>query len=491
VLAFSQWLVRLSRRVRRVKVPELLVAIDILNHTEAPSNPFPLIMALDSLRIVEAPNGFFFSCRHCQNVLQTKREPLLDHLRKCHPTRYKRLTLKGLDGLIAKSPKLQALYVAGEHPEIGMRYPAPRPRLSPALDFLPIYSGYECHICFFVTSSKDVMWDHYNDIHKIKGGRLVTGAVTRCPLQIWSTTCHKSYRAWWRVDAGTALTQLTQVKAEQARRIEKRQMDQGCLSNDKLTSPLDEGFVLTASHADDENPYLKRTGWVEAFNARPSWSVLRHATYLPRKERAAPSRACSVLLPFGKATPQISDVSSSLRYNLRSPSASLPKNRAAEGIFIGGDAESVTLMLLEIFDRVLSRCLETLEITPVLHCQWLTSYSVLKPWKHPFRLGQNQETLNKYFSSWRRMLCLIFRAFQLSEDSEREIFNLLHRLSDQQYGRLKVLWGLANALLEFQVGTSNSSSTCNAEEERQKSLRLARLEEIEERLLEFSVGLLT
>jgi hypothetical protein len=70
-------------------------------------------------------------------------------------------------------------------------------------------------------------------------------------------------------------------------------------------------------------------------------------------------------------------------------------------------------------------------------------------------------------------------------------FNLLHRLSDQQYGRLKVLWGLANALLDFQVGTSNSSSTSNAEEGRQKSLRLARLEEIEERLLEFSVGLLT
>jgi hypothetical protein len=64
------------------------------------------------------------------------------------------------------------------------------------------------------------MWDYYNDIHKIKGGRLVTGAVTRCPLQIWSTTCHKSYRAWWRVDAATALAQLRQVKAEVSRQIQ-------------------------------------------------------------------------------------------------------------------------------------------------------------------------------------------------------------------------------------------------------------------------------
>jgi hypothetical protein len=46
-----------------------------------------------------------------------------------------------------------------------------------------------------------------------------------------------------------------------------------------------------------------------------------------------------------------------------------------------------------------------------------------------------------------------------------------------------------NAKLALLVG--EASSTSNAEEERQKSLRLARLEEIEERLLEFSVGLLT
>jgi hypothetical protein len=399
--------------------------------------------------------------------------------------------LKGLDELIAKSPELQALYVAGEHPDVGMRYPAPRPRLSPPLEFLPIYSGYECHICFFATGSKDVMWDHYNNVHKIKGRRLVAGAVTRCPLQIWSTTCHKSYRAWWRVDAATALTQLRQVKAEEARQIEKLQNDRGCLSSDKLTCPLSEGFVLTASHADDENPYLKRTGWVEVFNARPSWSVLRHATYLPRKERSTPSRACSVLLPFGKDTPHTSEVPAILRHNLRNPSASLPTDGAVEGIFIGEDAESVVLILLEIFDSVLSRCLETLAITPVLHCQWLTSYSVLKPWKHAFRVGQNQETMNKYFGSWRRMLCLIFRAFQLSEDSEREIFNLLHRLSEQEYSRLKVLWGLGKALFDFQVRTCNTSSCSNDEAERQKSMHLARLEEIEERLLEFSVGLLT
>jgi hypothetical protein len=207
-------------------------------------------------------------------------------------------------------------------------------------------------LCFFVTGSKDVMWDHYNAIHKIKSGRLVTGAVTRCPLQIWSTTCHKSYRAWWRVDAGTALAQL---KAEDTGQIKKRREHQGCLSRDKLTSPLNEGFVLTASHADDENPFLKRTGWVETFNARPSWSILRHATYLPRKERVIPSAACSVLLPFGKATPHISDVSSSLKYTLRSPSVSLHISRDVEGIFIEGGVESVTLMLLEIFDRVLSR----------------------------------------------------------------------------------------------------------------------------------------
>jgi hypothetical protein len=85
------------------------------------------------------------------------------------------------------------------------------------------------------------MWDQYNAIHKIKGGRLVTGAFTRCPLQIWSTTCHKSYRAWWRVDAGTALAQL---KAEDTGQIKKRRKHQGCLSRDKLTSPLNEGFVL-------------------------------------------------------------------------------------------------------------------------------------------------------------------------------------------------------------------------------------------------------
>jgi hypothetical protein len=101
----------------------MLVAIHALNHIEARQIPFQFVIALDFYELAK-PQTALSSPAGIQNVLRTKRKPPLDHLRKCHPTRYKRLALKGLDRLIK---------------------------------FLPIYSGYRRYMCFFVTGNKDVI----------------------------------------------------------------------------------------------------------------------------------------------------------------------------------------------------------------------------------------------------------------------------------------------------------------------------------------------
>ncbi|KAH6959556.1 hypothetical protein BKA56DRAFT_561907, partial [Ilyonectria sp. MPI-CAGE-AT-0026] len=164
-----------------------------------------------------------------------------------------------------------------------------------------------------------------------------------------------------------------------------------------------EGQEHSCTEDSETTPWLKHTGWPQRFCNRPL-DIITASARLPIR---GPNTYKEDLV-LGRWKGEL----------LRSPAASEARMR----------------VLMHAVDDMFDRAEDTLASTPYQSRCWLTSYQQAMFRHRPLR-AMSAATARGYKSKWKKFICYIFRAFEMSPSLRRDIHNVPLRGDDVQMMR--------------------------------------------------------
>lgn len=408
-----------------------------------------MLSNLDFLDVVEAPNGPFVFCRPCTTIVAANPHPtgqdyplssvkslLYRHLHKYHAAP----KASSLPPLIAARPRLaEALH--------NSRHQMPLPLTDYSLPFpgLKIWDRLECKACSGPNPSRFSCEDSMRKHLRAQHGKGEFRARFRIvPMQTWFPNHYGGMGIWWFVQV--------------SKRERRMQLQTPPPSNQ--TQPIPdlhtERHLVGTQLKDDKNLYLEQTGWLETFRDRPYWRALRQATYIPQRSKPL----------------QLTDESDT--------------NSELFDAYFSTESEAILGVIVTQQQQLFRRCEATFHTTPYYLRQWVRSNSSDQPYRDAFTWLRNKG----YLGYWKRLLCLIFRAYQLSPTLESRILGVYTWLTDSQQTLIRRLWELAHILYLKQIG-SRLFDPSDPVLDYLSSINSSLEQELEERLMELNLSLLT
>lgn len=130
--------------------------------------------------------------------------------------------------------------------------------------------------------------------------------------------------------------------------------------------------------------------------------------------------------------------------------------------------EAQMRVLMRSVDDMFDRAEDTLAYTPYQSRCWLTSYREGMFRHRPLRI-MPAATARRYKSKWKRFICYVFRAFEISPSSRRDIHNMPLRGEDKQMMRqiLNLTLAMVKAGEKDDQGTAESSEQEEEGEDRE------------------------
>jgi hypothetical protein len=280
----------------------------------------------------------------------------------------------------------------------------PLPDGSAILDFAPVFDGYACTCCRFLTTSQKLIRQHMITSHSIQHPASQT-RYRQVKLQSWYPPSSRAQ--YWIVKTATAidpsdqLANVTGIEIESAAILETLE-DQ---ERQRLELLENDHIAGDAEVEDDETtPWLQYTKWPEQFAGRPL-DIITAAACQPE---GCPIQDYTLGYWDGEA------VVSSLENEIR------------------------VQQLARLLDGVFDRCEKTLASTPhMLQC-WLKGYNQHRFYPKPFRTLQKLESRRRYCSQWKRFICFVFRVWAAPRNIQNEVFGVQY--TDLQLYLLDKIW---------------------------------------------------
>ena len=300
----------------------------------------------------------------------------------------------------------------------------PLPDGSAILDFAPVFDGYACTCCRFLTTSQKLIRQHMITSHSIKHPASQT-RYRRVKLQSWYPP--RSRAQYWTIKTATAIDPLDQLANVAAIDLESAAMLETLEDQERQRLELLENDHVAgdAEVEDDETtPWLQYTKWPEQLAGRPL-DIITAAACQPE--------GCPIqdyILGYWDGEAVVSSL----------------------------ENESRVQQLTRLLDGVFDRCEKTLESTPhMLQC-WLKGYNQYRFYPKPFRALQKPESKRRYRSQWKRFICFVFRVWAAPRHIQNEVFGVQY--TDLQLYLLDKTWAtLSMGHVESQIATLEPCAT--------------------------------
>ena len=331
--------------------------------------------------------------QHFHRVFAAARQPLLKHC-------------QSLD-LITQPKDLQLL-----------------PDHSPALQFLPVHTGYSCSLCRFLTCSEDSIRRHINQAHKLYW-QACSDNYQLAQLQSWFPSTRAQY--WIVQSEATAIPlaipqRSTSGTSNELHRLEQQEIER--LERLKQDHIAQEAALENSQ----DSSWLRCTQWPAQF-AGLSLEIIAATAVLPEK---AP-QSDRILGPF------------------------------AGEQFLSPVADEVKLRrLVQLLDRMFDRCDETVAATPHLLRCWLHTTTLEGFWPKPFQLLGRPKSQQKYRAHWKQFICFAFRVWATDSTSglQHQVYGNV-QFSRRQRDVMSFIW----AHLDHPDGSFDSQDSLEMDSE--------------------------
>jgi superfamily II DNA helicase RecQ len=261
-----------------------------------------------------------------------------------------------------------------------------------AIEGLPVFSGFSCQACRYLTCNKTKMYAHVG-MHKERSGR----GWVKVGLQAF---VRGNLARYWIVETEAVEGAST--------------TDDSSGGVGGSTVGGDSSFVSAVRTCEREltDGDRKRQQMVEApggVDREDPWvSWIKWAKHLQGKDRSVLHAAGCLPLARGAES----------------------KLRSTEAI----EANRRLRQLADSFDRELTRSMLRLDSVPLDTLKWLNSVDPSKPSGQPFQLKQNAGSMEWYSTCWQRYLCYCTRIYMLGREGAEEQHGA--RFTDEQWARL-------------------------------------------------------
>jgi hypothetical protein len=288
-----------------------------------------------------------------------------------------------------------------------------RPDGSVALDFAPIYDGYSCHCCRFLTTSRKMIRQHLISSHYIQHPVSQTKYST-ARLQSWYPPSSRS--RYWIITspvAGQASYSLDTLPEYSSADMQSAALLESLEGQEQQRLELLEQDHLARDaevEEDETTPWLRYTKWPGQFAGRPLDIIVATA----RQPRSYPVEDYALGYWQGEA------IVSRLDWEIK----------------LG--------QLVGLVDQVFDRCESTLDATPPALCCWLKSFTRHRYYPKPFRPLQRPASKYRYRAYWKRYICFLFRSWLLEADFRADIYGVQY--TELQCSFLNQIWATLSAL---------------------------------------------
>jgi hypothetical protein len=102
--------------------------------------------------------------------------------------------------------------------------------------------------------------------------------------------------------------------------------------------------------------------------------------------------------------------------------------------------------LVQAFDQVSSRCLDTLKDTSEQFRCWIKTLTIVGFFPEPFQILGRAQTFSRYSTLWKRFLCFVFRTWRIEEVQRNQIYGI--QFSSVQKDLIAEVWRLLNSDLK-------------------------------------------
>jgi hypothetical protein len=390
---------------------------------------------LSLLEVVTISNHEYILCKPCQYILglchnaplplTTPIVPFTDagNLLRFHLQRVHHFThYPSLVHALTDRPDLRDVLHNGR-----TRRPPPLPDHLPRFPTLPLVAGFQCNRCpgsnRCRTSSYERLTQHLNteyaglDPLPFCSAPRTTG-YTQVHLQHWGGS---SQGSWWVVDP-TGLPPIPPRHPISTKKETPSSPPESRLAVEPSAHDLYSNEALAGTQAQDEwNLVVKRARWHKIFAKLPYWRALRRLTYVPHSQA----------------------------YQCHDPQA---MGSELEEALFSAEQESILQVVLDAQGRIYQRYRATLETTPEIVRKWIHSSSAGRRSIRPLEWKGTSHGSHQYCDMWKRLLCLLFRVYQLPprdvSDIEVTLSDLWRHLTPTQRELTTSVWDLAVAHFE-------------------------------------------
>ena len=365
----------------------------------------------------------FLYCHTCHSVVFQSGLPA--HLRRHHDA----LPREQRRQIISQFTAISGIVSQSEH----AARPLPADR-SPPIPYLLTHDGFACGSsdCRFLSRNRARLRDHLNTAHALYRDACAP-FILSVTLQSWYSDSRASY---WVVASsnGQAPAPATRGKAPathgkarggggrhgagQLHALEALQAQE----QHRLLRVERDSMIAEASRQEADSsttPWLNYTRWPEQFASRPL-DILAATAVLPVRGSAADYvlgswEGCSFISPAGD--------------------------------------ELRLCRLVQAFDAVFQRCLDTLDATPWLLRCWLKAFTLEGFNPKPFKPLARLTTLRRYKGHWKQFLCFVLRAWRTEQPLRERIYGI--QFSTAQEALMAQVWALLGAGLELELRSSD------------------------------------
>ena len=265
---------------------------------------------------------------------------------------------------------------------------------------LPVMDGFRCNYCDYTTLSRELVAKHLRKFHchfqdPLRPDQIISREYHCLQLQCWRPASHGKPRRYWSVrdEPQEGKQDFTQNTPCDDGSPERSQHTQGQQANQEI--------YYQPETLPECDPWHHRTGWPEQFHGRSLGAFLWAAQMgVPTTtDWVYPSQSCPLVSPVA-------------------------------------DEEKIGL-ICQAIDKVLLRCLDSVESTaPMLLC-WLCSYSQ-KFWPKPLKSHKRPATRRAYVSLMKRILCFLCRTWRTPSRKRRMVFHV--PIDKSQRRILRQIW---------------------------------------------------
>lgn len=310
--------------------------------------------------------------------------------------------------------RYQHLYHRKECDVIALaNYTPPVPELAPPKTI------FQCRVCrVFLTESERIVRYHSKvclDTHpdtQLDPRDLCNPAsptsfrYQTCLGQTWNEG-HPAIKRWWIIQGTSATHPVLSSSIHSSSLDEEDERELAEAAAQELEEYRPDVYRAPFS-VDQDNAWMKRTGWEKLFNGLPHILIGR-TTILPHR-----------LLPRVRAWTSHSD-----QYPFLSPAR---------------DEIRLHHVMLAI-DRLFVRLLHTFDNTELLHKVWLNSFKYATStacYAHPVRRLERRETHRAYLNHFKRLICYVMRIFRFPKSQRDSIYRF--SFTRKEIAALSAIW---------------------------------------------------